>query len=71
MKHAFVVYVDVPEGVSVPEVASHLADAHRAAVRSYDRSDPMSTMAEITVEGVEPTSEAEVSRALEAIVNAA
>jgi hypothetical protein len=49
VKQAFLIRVDVPEGVSADEVASHRADAHRMAVRGYHESDPMHGMAEIDV----------------------
>lgn len=49
MKQPFVVLVDVPEGVSLAEIASHLSDSSRAMTNGYDANDPMSALGEIDV----------------------
>jgi hypothetical protein len=45
--HLFTVGADVPDGVTIDEFASHLADAHRMAVRRYHPDDPLAGMSEI------------------------
>lgn len=49
LKQAFIVYLDVPEGVEESEVMGHLTDAHRRAVSAYHESDPIREMTEIEV----------------------
>ncbi len=61
-KHPFIVFVDVPEGVTVGEVASHLADAHRMMVRSYSELDPMHGVVEIEVMAGVPISQLPASQ---------
>lgn len=57
LRQTFVITLDVPEGVSRSEVADHLADAHRMAVRNYHASDPLSQVGEIEVLAALPSSE--------------
>jgi len=52
LKHAFIIYTELPDGVPASEFANHLADAHRAMVRGYHLDDPMSRAGEIVIEPV-------------------
>jgi hypothetical protein len=46
---ALLVSARLPAGVSALDFASHLADAHRAAIRQYSLSDPITAISEIGV----------------------
>lgn len=48
-RQAFLVFVDLPDGVSLGEFASHLADAHRSQAANYRPDDLLSTVENIEV----------------------
>lgn len=54
MKHTFIVIADAPQGISMSEVADHLADASRRMTASYHSDDPMAHLREIVVLGTVP-----------------
>lgn len=57
-RQIFMVAVEIPDGVSISEFASHLCDSHRARMLDYiaeDPTDPMCSIANFSVfAGVDP-----------------